>query len=283
MSLVVAEDLQVDNALAPLMFGVKREPLYRSSGQRVNRDVIIREDDGSEISTVSRKYVLLPHTRTLVPQVKRLIGRGWELMPKRSMHGERRPPLSIEGNGARIFVNLWKKEKTFNMGTLQKGQLVGQAFRLSTGYDCQHVLSGSAFAVVLICTNGMEGMESILPPVRIKHIGESRLQLDKLYQLEQLIDEKFKETCEETWGPLRDSIPGRERALEAIEAVTVKDRKKVIANVGARIEVATGWEIYQSVTNYLSHRLVGGTELNAKKNLTALNILLGKENADGSD
>lgn len=277
MTLTVEKDLEIDKALAPLMFGVKRGPLFRADGQRVNRDVIVREDDGTEISTVSRKYTLLPHTKTLVPQVKRFIQHGWKLTPERSAFGQRRPPLSIEGNGARIFVNLWKKDTTFNMGTIQKGEPIGAAFRLSTGYDSQHVLAGAASAIVLICTNGMEGTQDLMPPVRIKHIGERRLDLEKLYELEQMVNEKFEEMCEVTWGPLRDSIPGRERALEAIEAVTVNDRKKVIANVGARIEVATGWQVYQSVTNYLSHRLQGGTELNAKKNRLALNILLDKE------
>ena len=275
---------QVMERLKPAMFEVETQKLYRMTKNEDGTDAleetkvraVVNRDENNIVSYVSDKYRLMPFKETLEPAVERMLDMGWR-MPN-DVAG-RRMAVRLESGGRRATVELVHPQARVDMGEGKKHRWVHARVVIGNSYDATSRMFMDRGGFELICTNGLVSVSQYLRSVGRRHIGTNdSFDGDRL----KVMAEEFLENYEkisEGWKELKSFVPGEEKALEAIETVSVRSRDTIVEKVQAEyLKDATGWQVYQGITNYLTHDFKGGHGLFKRKQQRALAALMDARN-----
>ncbi len=150
----MAEIKQDSKCLNP-NFKVIREELYRNDKTDIMHDVVYREDDGSQISIVSRDYQLVPHEDAI-----NFIAQSLKNLNIKNEVSS----IQLSNNGARLFYKITFPDYKFNAaedisntaidGDENKDELV-PTITLVNSYDRSLPFALKYGAFRFVCSNGM--------------------------------------------------------------------------------------------------------------------------------
>lgn len=266
-------------SLAPIDFDVRLEPLFRKTGDKLievpEAKAITRKE--GVVSVVSNKYKLLPYRETLLPAVERAFANGWRLAERKSG----RSAVRIESNGRRAFVEMTHPEIEMTLpGAKQMGKpevLIPRAV-ISNSYDCTTRLHTYLDVFIKWCANGairpMFGGAKMVEFTGRRHVGMSDDQTDRFVEVVAEYSEHFGDYIK-AYAQLVESVPGEEKAIKAIEKVSTRHRDAIVERVESDyLNDATGWQVFNGITNYLTHDFRGSHRLFNQKQNKALAELL---------
>ncbi len=170
-------------------FKVIREELYRNDKTDIMHDVVYREDDGSQLSVVSRDYQLVTHEDAI-----NFIARSLkELNIKNEVNS-----IQLSNNGARLFYKITFPDYRFNAaeevvntamdGDENKDELV-PTITLVNSYDRSLPFALKYGAFRFVCSNGMY-IGKIVQDEKIIH----KFNNVNLEQMQKTLVENIEET-----------------------------------------------------------------------------------------
>ena len=159
-----------------------------------------------------------------------------------------------------------------------KGDQVGMRIVMRNTYDGTSNLKLSFGALVLVCTNGLvlPGKESI--GFDAAHVGGIHERLGMLTAKVRKIEELMGSRMIETYSQLDKVVPN-EIAQEVVKR-TLGERKmeaplKYWRDGIGRDGSKTAWNLYNGITQYLTHDFTGGWGRRERKNAQALDLITG--------
>ena len=269
MTEVVGADVQ--SVLNRLRFNVRKEPLFTRAGLETSHDAIVRSEPEQVLSVVSRKYALVPHYDAVAPLVEEADKLGFILATRSG--GRSMNPLRIEGNGRRVYIEMWNPSVSSTIqADVHHPRLV-----MYNSLDATTRAGIIAGGYVVRCTNGMVSVRDMLGFKGRRHLGDALNDMRRMEELALRFMENYEEVSQ-AWSRLSEIQPGEERAVKAIEAVSIRKADDIIEMVeSVTLNDATGWDIFQSGTNYLTHTFKGSTQMAIAKQRKMLSILNGED------
>jgi hypothetical protein len=254
----------ITGTLDALSFDTKLTPVYNERGMEIpGFKRVYREDQDKTLSIVSNDYKLIQHRDAMVPAIDALGHEGW------TVHASR-----IERYGASAFVELVRKDATIKV----VGEKVGERLMLRNSYDRSSSLMFIAGAMVLICTNGATIPGGGGFSFSTHHTGDAKEKLGFLLKSLKRIEESLGSKMLEYYSKLDKAVPSEigqeiikrnlgERFIDQVDRFWTRG----IGRSGDR----TGWNLYNGITQYLTHEFRGGWDLRERKNLRSLEMIRG--------
>jgi len=252
----------VERTLDALNFTAKLDKVYDGKGQELDGyRQILRTDTGACLSIVSDQYKLVEHREAMFPAVDALGRDGWKVKASR-----------VERAGASAFVELERRDASIKV----VGELVGQRVMLRNSYDKSSSLTLTFGALVLKCHNGavVPGKGSF--GFHSHHTGDVNDRLGQMLKSYKGIEAALGTRMLETYSQLDKLVPssiGREiikRSLGERQQDTVA--KYWNTGIGRDGELSA-WNLYQGITQFLTHDFNGSWDRRERLNGQALGMI----------
>lgn len=255
---------EIEGHLDTLNFISTLGPIYDHDGQEIpNFKRIYRPDHDRTLAVVSDKYRLVQHSEAIIPALEVLGMENWTVKKSR-----------VEAYGARAYVELTR----FDNAVKVAGDTVGQRIVISNSYDTTRSLSFSMGAVVLACTNGLVVPGTGGVGFRAKHIGDTPESLDLLIKSVKNIEQGIASRMIESYSKLDTPVP-QDIGKEIVKRIVGERRMgKAVGywthGIG-RNGRQSAWNLYNGITQYLTHDFTGGWDLRERHNARAFDIITG--------
>ena len=254
-----------------LDFPVAQTPIYlttdsESEGHRVKEieghRAIVRPDTGAVLGLVSDQYKLVTHKQSLAPHLEKLGKEGWTIGNVR-----------LERNGARSYVELHNKLET---RAVRVGDVVGTRLLLSNSYDGSTGVVSSGGYLVLWCLNGATTTQGGLTS-SLRHSGDVFQNIDtQANRLWNNFDQAIN-----LYRGLAETGVSPEIAKAIIQEVCGIRKLDVVTNYWRRGHAGddkkSAWNLYNSITWYLTHDFGGAVAAREAKNQEAIDLLVNPE------
>lgn len=247
--------------LDALRFDTITTPLFDEHGRKIDGyKRIYRPDINETLAVMSDKYQLVEHHEVMAPAVEALGQDGWLV---KASH--------IEKLGASAFVELERRDRSVTV----VGEQVGERILMRNTYDGTSSLRLSFGAVVLICSNG-----AVVPGVgfgfNAHHTGDIRERLSSITSRVRKIEAGLGARMVESYAKLDSPVPigiGKE-IIERIVGERKMDRPLQYWTRGiGRNGSLTAWNLYNGITQYLTHDFGGNWGRRERKNAEAFDLL----------
>jgi len=223
---------------------------------------IWRPDQQKTLAIMSNAYKLVQHKEAMIPAIEALGENGWTVDTSR-----------VERDGAAAYVQLvQRKEAAIKV----VGEKVGLRILMHNTYDGSSSLRLSFGSIVLRCTNGavMPGKDTF--GFDASHIGGIRERLGFLTARVRKIQESMGERMIEAYSKLDSPVPS-EIGREIIRRVIGERKVDQVAGywsggIGRNGE-ATAWNLYNGITQYLTHDYVGDWSRRERSNARAFDMI----------
>lgn len=269
MTVAIAEKEKTFTSLGNLKaldFDAVLTPVYDQSGHEIpGYRRVFREDRDETLSIVSDQYKLVQHKDALQPAVALLHGEGWGVKASR-----------VERNGASAFVELERRDKTVTI----VGQQVGERLMLRNSYDKSSSLSFTLGAIVLICGNG-----AVAPRGKVgfsgHHVGDLDGNFKNFLSTLGKIEKEFATHLLNYYEGMDKRVPediGREIVRRSLGERQEQHIRNLWTRGIGRSGDHTAWDLYNGVTQYLTHEFKGNWDRREKLNQTALTLISGYVN-----
>lgn len=253
----------VAGTLDALAFKVQKAPIFSQSGVEIEGfKQIQRLDNGQTLSIVSPDYELVQHLESLQPAVELLGREGWKV---KASH--------IERHGARAYVELHRIDKAFTV----VGEKVGERLMLRNSYDKSSSLIFEFGGLVLRCLNGATAPVGGMG-FSGHHTGDLRRDLNKFVGKLAAIEAALGTRLIEEYSQL-DKKVSPEIAREIIKRSLGKRRENTVlqywmTGIGRDGEM-NAWNLYNGVTQFLTHDFKGGWDRRERLNVQAFELIAG--------
>lgn len=253
-----------EGTLAALEFDARLTEVYDEQGKPLaGYRRVYRPDTDATLSIVSDQYKLIQHKQALAPAVEILGREGWKLKASR-----------IERSGANAFVELTRVDKAVMIA----GEQVGQRVFMRNSYDKSHSLTFALGAMVCVCSNGL-----VVPGkggfgFKSHHVGDINeklaFALSGMARIEQELGSRMLEHYSKLDTPVDKKIGEEiirrslgERQIEHVGGLWLLG----IGRNGQR----TGWNLYNGITQYLTHEFKGNWDRREHMNGRAFDLIAG--------
>jgi len=258
----------VAGTLDALAFDASLTPVFDGKGQEIEGyKRVYRADLDRTISIVSDGYELFQHREALAPVVDRLSQDGWTV---KASH--------IERFGGRAFVELHRRDAVNPEVARVVGEKVGERLMLRNSYDKTSSLIFSMGALVLKCTNGLVVPDGGGMNFSGHHSGDLRKNFDRFLRGLDRIESTIGTRMLEHYSQLDKIVPdqiGREIIKRAVgERVTLQVLPMWTGGIG-RDGTRTAWNLYNGITQYLTHDYKGNWDRRERLNGQAFNLIAG--------
>ena len=259
---------RVKDALAAL-----RLPLKTQEVQLVGKKTplsgykaVVREDTGRVLSIVGSRYQLVTHEEMMEPALAQLDKEGWEVKQVR-----------LERHGGWAFVKMILPG--LNLGT-GSDKLVPQLTWVNS-VDMRSSMRGLFGIYRLVCSNGMtvaaKGYEMANLSYRTSHVGSALGRMDAGFT-QQLANrlELIKEIGKTYRGLVNQKVPAElaERLFQKTAGPRQVDRLLHIWRKGEGQDGGeNAYQVYNAITNWLTHEAKGGEYLRQIRSKQALQLL----------
>lgn len=248
--------------LGAIDFKTISEPVYDIKGTKIEGyQRIMRPDIGATLSIMSDKYQLVEHREAMAPAVEALGLEGWTIG---SSH--------VERQGASAFVQLEKRDT----GIKVVGQQVGLRIMMRNTYDGTTSLRLSFGSLVLICSNGcvVPGKGGI--GFDAHHTGDIRDRLGLLTAKVRKIESGLGEKMIDAYSKLDAPVPieiGREIVKRVMGERKMDQPLRYWTHGIGRNGERTAWNLYNGITQDLTHNFTGGWGRRERKNMEAFDLI----------
>lgn len=252
----------IQGTLEAINFDTRSTDIFNESGRPIEGyQRIYRPDTGKTLAIMSDHYKLVQHKEVMLPAVEALGDEGWKVKASR-----------VERNGASAFVELERRDTAIKV----VGDKVGERILMRNTYDGTSSLTLSIGAIVLVCSNGLvvPGKGSI--GFNSHHTGDVRDRLGFLTAKVRSIEEGLASRMIESYSQLDSPVPpeiGRE-IVKRVLGERHMDASLTYWQSGiGRNGDLTAWNLYNGVTQYLTHDFTGGWGRRERKNAEALELI----------
>lgn len=248
-------------SLDVLDFPVQAQDLYRDGYVKLEGfKTIVRTDTGKALGIMRKNYQLVTHRQALTPIVEKLTGEGWNVNK-----------VGVEMSGSRAFVELLNKNE---LKPVKVGDLVGKRVTLLNSYDGTTSIRAEIGTFRLVCLNGMVRPSGDGMTQSLKHTSAV---FEKLENMGVVFEEAFQRMFL-FYTSLVDKAVPKDIAEKIIEVVAGKRKSDLIKNlwVAGRGNDGreTAWNLYNAITEYLTHNFKGSYETRTAKGRLAIDRLL---------
>ncbi len=253
----------MQGTLDALAFKVQKAPIFSQSGVEIKGyEQIQRIDNGQTLSIVSPGYELVQHMESLQPAVELLGSEGWKV---KASH--------IERYGARAYVELHRIDKAFTV----VGEKVGERLMLRNSYDKSSSLIFEFGGLVLRCLNGATAPVGGMG-FSGHHTGDLRKDLNKFIGKLAEIEAGLGSRLIEEYSQL-DKKVSPEIAREIVKRSLGERREDAVlqywkTGIGRDGEM-NAWNLYNGVTQFLTHDYVGSWDRRERLNANAFELIAG--------
>jgi hypothetical protein len=247
-----------------LDFPVQSQPVFDKKGMRLNGfNAIIRPDTSAVLGMVRSRYELLTHRESVDPFVDKLTSEGWDV-----------GRVQMERNGSTVCVELTNKE---GMKPVQKGDLVGRRLTIRNSYDGMSSVSAELGAIRLVCKNGLVAPDGKVTRMRFNHISNVFEKLEEAgHEYARIFDAML-----DSYRGLAETIVSPEIAERLLKEVVGQRKLELVtgywmAGTGSDGR-PTAWNLYNAVTEYLTHAFEGTVDTRDFKSRQMLNLLINQK------
>lgn len=244
-----------------LNFKTVMTPIFDATGTPIEGfKRVYRPDIRATLSVMSDKYQLVEHQEAMKPAVDALGEQGWDIGRAR-----------VERDGASAWVELERRDLSIKV----VGEQVGQRILMRNTYDGTSTLRLSFGALVLACSNG-----AVVPGMVLgfnsHHTGDIRDRLKELTKRVEKIESGLGTKMIEAYSQL-DTAVDHKVGKEIIRRI-VGDRKmdepvKYWTRGIGRNGNETAWNLYNGITQYLTHDFSGNWGRRERKNAEAFDLI----------
>lgn len=254
----------VQGTIGALDFDTKSGLVYDQGGEPLEGyQRIWRPDTGRTLAIMSKKYQLVQHKEVMAPAIDALGSDGWKVKASR-----------IERGGASAFVELERRDVV----TKVVGEKVGERILMRNTYDGTSSLTLNIGAIVLICGNGMVAPGKGSIGFDAHHVGDIRDRLGLLTAKVRKIESGLAERLLESYSEMDKVVP-TEIAKEIVKRVMgerkVEKPLEYWRHGIGRDGSATAWNLYNGMTQYLTHDFTGGWSRRERKNHESFELIAG--------
>lgn len=258
----------VAKTLDALNFDVKLKHVYDEHGNKLEGFARVnREDNGRCLSIVSKDYALVQHKEAMTSAVEILGREGWQVGASR-----------IERYGSSAFVELTRRDAVNPEVARMVGEKVGERLMLRNSYDKTSALTFTLGALVLKCTNGLVVPGNGGLSFHGSHTGDLRGNFDQFLSGLAKIEAGLASRMLEHYSSLDKLVPS-EIGREIIKRAT---GERMIGQIAAywtdgigRDGRSTAWNLYNGITQYLTHDFKGGWDRRERLNAQAFALIAG--------
>ncbi len=252
----------VEGTLAALRFEARSTPVFDAHGIEVKGyQRIWRPDTGKTLAIMTDSYKLVQHHEAMAPAIENLGTMGWKVARSH-----------IEREGASAFVELESRDNSIKV----VGEKVGMRILMRNTYDGTSTLRLSFGALVLACSNGaiVPGRGSV--GFEAAHVGGIQERLGmltaKVRKIEDLLGKRMMEEYSQLDSPVSPEV-GREIVRRVLGERNMDKPLVYWRNGKGRDGSASAWNLYNGITQYLTHDFTGGWGRRERKNSTALDLI----------
>ena len=251
-----------EGSISAIDFETKAVPIYDIHGKKIEGyQRLMRPDTGDTLSIMTDQYKLVQHKDAMLPAVDTLGRDGWTVKASR-----------IQRHGASAYVELIRVDRAVTV----VGQRVGERILMRNTYDGTSQLSFQVGGIVLICSNG-----SVVPGkggmgFNARHTGDIRERLEFIHSRVRKIEEGIGSRMIESYSQLDKGVPtaiGSEIIKRVLGERKVDRCMRLWRQGIGRNGDQTGWNLYNGITQYLTHEFKGNWGLREKKNEGALGLV----------
>ncbi len=258
----------VAGTLEALDFKASLYPVYYKGGAEIKGyKQVFREDTLETLSIVSDQYKLVEHRDAMAPAVEILGREGWAVKASR-----------VERGGGSAFVELHRRDAVNANVALAVGEKVGERLMLRNSYDKSSSLTFTFGALVLKCTNGL-----VVPGhgglgFSGHHSGDVTDNFDRFLKRLGQIENDLGSRMLEYYSKLDKVVPeqiGYEIIKRSVgERVSMQVLPMWKGGIG-RDGSPTAWNLYNGITQYLTHDYNGNWDRRERLNGKSLELIQG--------
>lgn len=244
-----------------LDFPVEAQDVFRQEVNKIEGfKAIVRPDSGKVLGMVRKNYTLVPHRQALEPVINRLGQEGWDVNT-----------VTLERQGAKAFIEMINKN---NLVPVKVNDLVAKRLTLLNSYDGSTSIRFEIGSFRLVCLNGLVRPSGQFATMSFRHTAEV---LENISEASIMFDTQFKSMIED-YMRLNEKMVDSEIAEVVINEAVGKRKLDHIKTLWAHGQGSDGrlnaWNLYNAITQYLTHEFKGGTETRDYKSRVALDRLL---------
>ena len=255
---------ETTRGLTAIQFPVESGKVYGHDGQEIpGYQRIWRPDNGATLSIMSDGYELASHEEVMKPALDILGNEGWKI---KQSH--------IEKNGAKAFVELVRMDKPIKV----LGEQVGFRAIMRNSYNGSTSASLEFSGIVVKCLNGATAPGGMSFGFDVHHTGGIHDHLFNITKRVRHIEEGLGRKLIEVYSQLDGPVPAEigKEIVTRIVGQRKADSPLVYWTKGiGRDGQPNAWNLYNGITQYLTHDFKGGWYWRENKSEKAFNLIAG--------